>query len=114
MVQIRYFLALCEEMSFTRAAKRIGVSQPSLTTAVRRLEEEFGGRLFERGRLFSRLTELGALVQPDLAEIERSVAAAKRKAEQFAVGCSGINKRIAAKQLLRNHTRASSRRLPVL
>src|SRR5262245_20974853 len=34
MHQIRYFLALCEERSFTRAAKRCGVSQPSLTNAI--------------------------------------------------------------------------------
>jgi DNA-binding transcriptional LysR family regulator len=34
MHQIRYFLALCEERSFTRAAKRCGISQPSLTNAI--------------------------------------------------------------------------------
>jgi DNA-binding transcriptional LysR family regulator len=32
--QIHYFLALCEEYNFTRAARRIGVSQPSLTNAI--------------------------------------------------------------------------------
>jgi len=43
MHQIRYFLALCEERSFTRAARRCGVSQPSLTNAVIALERELGG-----------------------------------------------------------------------
>src|SRR5215468_10129897 len=43
MQQIRYFLALCEERSFTRAAKRCGISQPSLTNAIIALEQELGG-----------------------------------------------------------------------
>ena len=48
MHQIRYFLALCEERNFTRAAKRCGVSQPSLTNAIIGLEQELGGALFQR------------------------------------------------------------------
>ena len=47
------FLALCEERSFTRAAKRCGVSQPSLTNAIIRLEQELGGALFQRKPLVS-------------------------------------------------------------
>jgi hypothetical protein len=46
IAQIRYFFALCEARHFTRAARRCGISQPSLSNAIRRLEEEFGGRLF--------------------------------------------------------------------
>jgi DNA-binding transcriptional LysR family regulator len=38
MQQVHYFLALCEELNFTRAARRCGVSQPSLTTAISALE----------------------------------------------------------------------------
>ncbi len=38
--QIRYFLAVCDEQNFTRAAKRCGVSQPSLTNAIKRLEQD--------------------------------------------------------------------------
>src|SRR5205823_7287699 len=48
MQQIRYFLALCEERNFTRAARRCGVSQPSLTNAMIALERELGGALFQR------------------------------------------------------------------
>src|SRR5262249_34222663 len=48
--QICYFLALCEEQSFTRAARRCGISQPSLTNAIIALEQELGGALFERRR----------------------------------------------------------------
>jgi DNA-binding transcriptional LysR family regulator len=60
--QIRYFLALCDEHSFTRAARRSGVSQPSLTNAIRALEEELGGALFQRRPIA--LTMLGRAVHP--------------------------------------------------
>jgi len=83
MNQVRYFLALCDDLSFTRAAKRCGVAQPSLTRAIKNLEAEFGGSLFDRHRVNNRLTDLGILVRPDLARIERSAAEAKRKAEKF-------------------------------
>ena len=59
MHQIRYFLALCEELNFTRAAERCNVAQPSLTRAIRLLEEEFGGGLVNRERANTHLTELG-------------------------------------------------------
>ena len=43
-----HFLALRDELSFTRAARRSGVSQPSLTNAIAALEQELGGALFQR------------------------------------------------------------------
>jgi hypothetical protein len=51
---IRYFLALCEELNFTRAARRCGVSQPSLTNAIGALERQLGGTLFQRKPLIAR------------------------------------------------------------
>jgi DNA-binding transcriptional LysR family regulator len=102
MAPIRYFLALCEEKNFTRAAKRIGVSQPTLTNAIKALEEELGGPLFERGRLSSRLTKLGILIQQDLAQIERSATAAKRKAEKFVVCRSPADRHITIRHSVRS------------
>lgn len=69
MHQVRYFLALCETLNFTRAAERCRVSQPSLTRAIKLLEAELGGALFNRERNNTHLTELGRLVRPCLAEI---------------------------------------------
>ena len=46
--QIRYFLAICEHGGFSRAAQDCGVTQPALTTAVKKLEQEVGGDLFHR------------------------------------------------------------------
>jgi LysR family transcriptional regulator, hydrogen peroxide-inducible genes activator len=68
MYQIRYFLALCKERSFTRAAKSCGVSQPSLTKGIKALEEELGGALVAR-RPSIALTRLGSTVRPRLARI---------------------------------------------
>jgi DNA-binding transcriptional LysR family regulator len=75
--QIIYFLALCEELHFTRAARRCGVAQPSLTNAIRALEREFGAPLFHR-KPRPRLSELGAAVRPELeralTHVERALA----------------------------------------
>ena len=56
--QIRYFLALCEELNFTRAAERCQVAQSSLTRAIKALEIEFGGALFHRERANTHLSKL--------------------------------------------------------
>jgi len=83
MQQVRYFLALCEEQNFTRAAKRCGISQPSLTLAIKKLEAELGGPLFQRSRTTSRLSALGSVVRPHLAAVEGAVIGAKREAGAF-------------------------------
>src|SRR6202022_2133814 len=48
MNQIRYFLAVCETLNFTRAAEKCNVSQPALTRGIHKLEEELGGLLLRR------------------------------------------------------------------
>ena len=66
--QIKYFVALCEELSFTRAARRCGVSQPSLTNGIKALEAALGGELFTR-RPSIGVTRLGSAVRPRLMRI---------------------------------------------
>ena len=66
---IRYFLAVCRHGSFTMAAKVCGVSQPSVTTGVRRLERQLGAELFER-RHPVRLTSFGQEMHPLLEGIQ--------------------------------------------
>jgi DNA-binding transcriptional LysR family regulator len=72
--QIKYFLAVCQVGGFTRAAAICGISQPTLSTAIRRLEQEFGGALFDRGPPV-RLSPLGEVVKPHfkaiLSEIDK-------------------------------------------
>jgi LysR family transcriptional regulator, hydrogen peroxide-inducible genes activator len=83
MHQIRYFLALCEERNFTRAARRCGVSQPSLTNAIIGLERELGGALFQRKPSIA-LTVLGHAVQPYLDHIAQNANHAREAAQALA------------------------------
>jgi len=84
MHQIRYFLAVCDELNFTRAAERCNVAQPSLTRAIKKLEEELGGALFRRERNLTHLTDLGRLMRPHLLQTYQAAEAAKEQAESFA------------------------------
>jgi DNA-binding transcriptional LysR family regulator len=58
---LRYFVAIAEERSFTRASERLWVAQPGLSTQIRRLESELGVRLFERHSRGVDLTDAGEL-----------------------------------------------------
>lgn len=78
--QIRYFVALCEEQNFTRAAKRCGVSQPSVSNAIKRLEEELGGDLFHRTNNGAKLSPLGVAIRPYLDQINKCAEGVKREA----------------------------------
>jgi LysR family transcriptional regulator, hydrogen peroxide-inducible genes activator len=80
--QITYFLAVCEELNFTRAAQRCGVSQPALTGCIKRLEIEVGGDLFTRKPTVE-MTELGRLLQPKFAQISQEVAEALSAAQSL-------------------------------
>jgi DNA-binding transcriptional LysR family regulator len=81
--QVRYFLALCETLNFTRAAETCHVSQPSLTRAIKALEDELGGPLFHRERNNSHLTDLGRLMRPYLEEVWGNMDMAKDRAMDF-------------------------------
>lgn len=62
--QLRYVVAIAEETSFTRAAARLHVAQPSVSAAVRALEAELGTPLFDRARGAVSLTAAGEVLLP--------------------------------------------------
>lgn len=66
--QLRYFSVLAETLNFHRAAERLNISQPPLTVAIRKLEEELGAQLFERGGRGVRLTAAGRAALPAARE----------------------------------------------
>ena len=84
MHQVRYFLAVADLLNFTRAAESCNVSQPSLTRAVKLLEDEFGGPLFHRERANTHLSELGRQVHGHLKHVHEQSLAAKLLAKDFA------------------------------
>lgn len=74
---LRQFLALVETGNFTRAAERLGVAQPTLSTAIAELERMAGTLLFQRERRQVRLTEAGAKLVAHARAIEREFRAAE-------------------------------------
>ena len=82
---LRYFIAVAEELNFSRAAERLHVSQPPLSHQIKQLEEEVKVRLFDRNKRWVRLTSGGRLflehARQVLAQLDGAVLAARRSIE---------------------------------
>jgi LysR family hydrogen peroxide-inducible transcriptional activator len=75
--QLRYFCAIAETLSFSRAAEQSHVSQPSLSQQILKLEDELGARLFDRLGRSVRLTDLGQTFLPHARSVLRELESAK-------------------------------------
>jgi LysR family hydrogen peroxide-inducible transcriptional activator len=82
--QIRYMCAVTETGSFTRAAEREHVAQPSLSQQIMKLEDELGAKLFHRFRDRVRLTEFGKAFFPRAQDILRAVVSVKSEIHEMA------------------------------
>ncbi|MGD9735828.1 MAG: LysR substrate-binding domain-containing protein [Solirubrobacterales bacterium] len=87
--QLRYFLAIVDEGSITKAAERLHIAQPSLSQQLRALEDTLGGTLIERSPRFIRLTALGRQIQPHARAAVRAAENVEGVARTILTASSG-------------------------
>jgi DNA-binding transcriptional LysR family regulator len=88
--RLRYFVALGEDLHFTRAAQRLHIAQPALSQAVRQLEREMNVDLFLRTRRNVELTPAGTVLLTDARKILHDVDVAVERAQAAQQGRTGI------------------------
>jgi DNA-binding transcriptional LysR family regulator len=94
---LRYFVAVAEELNFTRAAERLGINQPPLSLQIRQLEKEMGTALFRRKARGVELTNAGKLLLEEariiLKQVERTKTNVRRRGRgetgRINIGSSG-------------------------
>ena len=87
--QLRYFVAVAEERHFGRAAKRLAMTQPPLSQAIRALEEELGVALFARTKRTVELTPVGADLLPEVRKLLAAAEGLRPLAQSLARGEAG-------------------------
>jgi DNA-binding transcriptional LysR family regulator len=80
--QLKYFLAVAEDLHFRRAAERLHVAQPAISEQIRKLEAELGVQLFHRTQRHVSLTPAGVALQEDARRVLEGVDAAVRAAQR--------------------------------
>ncbi|MFJ1766860.1 LysR family transcriptional regulator [Amycolatopsis sp. NPDC088138] len=88
--ELRYFVAVAEELHFSRAAERLGIAQPPLSRAISGLERRLGVALFERTSRAVTLTEAGSVLLAEGRAVLGAVAAAERRTRRAATGRAGL------------------------
>lgn len=83
---LRYFIALAEELHFTRAAERLHIEQSPLSRTIKELEEELGLLLFDRDRRGTRLTQAGNLFLQDVRRLFVTLEQARENVRAFSAG----------------------------
>uniref|UniRef100_A0AAU2VHH7 LysR family transcriptional regulator n=1 Tax=Streptomyces sp. NBC_00008 TaxID=2903610 RepID=A0AAU2VHH7_9ACTN len=104
--ELRYFVAVGEELHFGRAARRLGIAQPPLSRAIQQLERRLGAALLDRTSRTVTLTEAGAVLLVEGRAALDAVDAAERRARRAALSATGspglvlVTKASASRELL--------------
>lgn len=107
--RLRAFVAVAEDLNFTRAAERLGIAQQPLSQQIARLERDVGARLFERSTRRVRLTDAGRSLYADALEVlarlgdarRRALLAARGETGRITVGCGSYAVESILPRLLR-------------
>lgn len=89
---LQCFLAVAEELSFTRAARRLHVAQPALSLRIKQFEQELGAALFNRTKRKVELSEAGLAMEPRARQILTGAHDAAGAVRMIAAGQSGVLK----------------------
>ncbi len=89
MRHLRYFQAVAEELSFSRAARRLHIAQPALSRAIQEIERELNAVLIERNRRTVRLTPAGSVLLHETAVTLERLAESIRRVQRTAAGEEG-------------------------
>lgn len=115
---LRYFLAVAEEKHFGRAADRLHMAQPPLSSQIKQLEAELGTVLLERTTRRVDLTEAGALLMERARQILADVEAAKFDVAEVGRGAAGVLRLgfagTATYRLMPEIVRTARERLPLV
>ncbi|MEU4410315.1 LysR family transcriptional regulator [Streptosporangium sp. NPDC023963] len=87
--ELRYFVAVAEELHFGRAARRLGMAQPPLSRAIQQLERRLGAALLDRTSRTVTLTEAGSVLLAESRAALAAVDAAERRTRRAALTATG-------------------------
>ncbi|MFJ3903716.1 LysR family transcriptional regulator [Streptomyces sp. NPDC090025] len=87
--ELRYFVAVAEELHFGRAAQRLGIAQPPLSRAIQQLERRIGAALFDRTGRVVTLTGAGAVLLTEGRAALDAIDAAERRTRRAANAMTG-------------------------
>src|SRR6185295_10471176 len=86
---LRYFQAVAEELSFSRAARRLNVAQPALSRAVQQLEGALGATVLERNRHSVKLSPAGKVLLRESAALLQQIEEMSSRVRRTAAGEEG-------------------------